>query len=154
MRLVLCSILAMIVAGPSATITPRVTVTAAGDVVAGPPPAAMPWVEILRRESACAGRPGMARTIAARLGAALAWDLADLPRHQIGASQPWGVFRSPPDFAAVAMPITPGDGGAIGACIARWNTIYPPYALTTTGDVDRTVRPENDPSEEPSCPGN
>jgi len=32
----------------------------------------------------------MVRTIAARLGAALAWDLADLPRHQIGAVAAWG----------------------------------------------------------------
>jgi hypothetical protein len=148
MRPVVRSILTMIVAGPFATITPPATVAAA------PPRAAMPWVEINRREIVRAGRPGMVRTIAARLGAAMAWDLADLPRHQIGATQPWGVFRSRPDFAATTLPLPPGDGGAIGACITRWNTLYPPYALTAMDDVDRPVRRENDPSEEPSCPGN
>lgn len=130
------------------------TTAAAATVTAAPGRAAMPWVEIHQREIARAGRPGMARMIAARLGAALAWDLADLPRHQIGASQPWGVFRSSPDFAATTGPPAPGDGGAIGACIARWNSLYPPYALATVDDVDRPVRQENDPSEEPSCPEN
>jgi len=118
-------------------------------VAAPTPHPAMPWVVIYRCEIVRAGRPGMVRTIAARLGAALAWDLADLPRHQIGASQPWGVFRSRPDFAATTLPLAPGDGGAIGACITRWNTLYPPYALTAMDDVDRPVRKENDPSEEP-----
>ena len=126
--------------------------------VAGPPPrAAMPWVEIHRREIVHAGREvGATRRLAARLGAALAWDLADLPGHQTGASQPWGVFRSPPSFPIVLVPapLAASGDGAIGALITRWNTLYPPYALEGMDDPERLGRREHDPSEEPSCPGN
>lgn len=124
---------------------------------ASPPRAAMPWVEIHRREIVCAGRDADVKwTMAARLGAALAWDLADLPGHQIGASQPWGVFRSSPSLSGgrARGPLAPGGGGTIGVLITRWNALYPPYALEGMNDLGRPGRQEHDPSEEPSCPGN
>ena len=118
--------------------------------------AAMPWVEIHRRESMTGGRGADARwRLAARLGAALAWDLADLPGHQTGASQPWGAFHSPPGYAAPPVRARPSDvGGAIGALITRWNTLYPPYAVEATDDLERSSRQHQDPSQEPSCRAN
>ncbi len=148
--------------GPPAPIAApaRAGLAAATTVVTQAPTAsrrvAMPWVAILHAESARIGRAPMAWTIAARLGAALAWDLADLPCHQTGASQPWGAFRSPPGYAAPCgrgAP-APGGGGAIGVLVTRWNMLYLPYALEGMDDLERPGRHEYDPSEEPSCPGN
>jgi hypothetical protein len=118
--------------------------------------AAMPWVERHRRESVCAGREvGVMRGLAARLGAALAWDLADLPAHQVGASQPWTRFDPSPSFPAAyaGRSVTPGGGGAIGALISHWNTVYPPYALAGMNDFERPAIPQHELNEEPSCPG-
>lgn len=124
-------------------------------VAPSPTRAAMPWVEIHRREIVRAGREVSAtRRMAVRLGAALAWDLADLPGHHTGASQPWGAYRASSSYPAVLARGPLPAGGAIGALIARWNTVYPPYAVEAIDDPERPCRQEHDPSEEPSCPGN
>lgn len=137
-------------------------------VLTGPPvPAttatirpAMPWVELHRRQIVSAGREASTGwKLAARVGAALAWDLADLPGHQTGATQPWGAYASPASYPAVPLcgPMTPVPGGEIGALITRWNVLYPPFALSSIDarDASRTSErsPRSDLSEEPSCPG-
>jgi hypothetical protein len=75
-------------------------------------------------------RRGLLR-VAARLGAALAWDLADLPRHQARFPEPIGGFDAGAGFAcgALSPPRAHGSEAAIDVLIRRWNTIYPPYAL-------------------------
>lgn len=96
------------------------------------------WLrEAARRSAYVAPRPPrrVAR-IAARLGAALAWELADLPRHQARFPEPVGGFDAGAGFASGALspPRADGSEAAIDVLIRRWNTIYPPYALEGTND--------------------
>ena len=137
------TMLAMLATAPA----PRLDASAVGSATlqtACPAAAAIravstiPWAERYRREIRQPG-PGRhsARQLAAGLGAALAWEAADLPRHQIPGILPRGDFEPGALFAA---PLWAGPGfagrpdGAIGAMIERWNSLYPPYALEGMGD--------------------
>ena len=74
--------------------------------------------------------------LAAGLGAALAWDLADPPRHQARLPEPVGGFTAGAAFkgGALAVSRTDGSRAAIDVLFDRWNTLYPPYALEGTND--------------------
>ena len=72
------------------------------------------------------------RRLAAGLGASLAWDLADLPRHHARWPESIGGFTPGAAFRAHVLKNATGEGGAIGALIHRWNTLYPPYAMEGT----------------------
>jgi hypothetical protein len=80
--------------------------------------------------------PRRATKLAAGLGAALAWDLADLPRHHARLPEPVGGFTAGAAFAGGALSTARGDGSesAIDVLIGRWNTLYPPYALEGMDD--------------------
>ena len=69
------------------------------------------------------------RRFAVSLGASLAWDLADLPRHQGRLPDPIGGFTPGAVFRAHVASDARVAGGALGALIVRWNTLYPAYAL-------------------------
>jgi hypothetical protein len=69
---------------------------------------------------------------AAGLGASLAWDLADLPRRHARWPDPIGSFTPGAALRAHVAQGATREGGAIGALIHRWNTLYPPYAMEGT----------------------
>jgi hypothetical protein len=75
---------------------------------------------------------GVLRFVAG-LGASLAWELADLPRHQARLPEPVGGFVPGAAFGVDPSRAAAAEGGAIGALIARWNELYPPYAVTGPG---------------------
>lgn len=77
---------------------------------------------------------GMMR-FAAGLGADLAWDLSDLPRRHARLPDPIGGFRPGAAFRAHLADRATREGGAIGALISCWNTLYPPYALAHDREV-------------------
>ena len=80
----------------------------------------------------------LAHRLLVGLGAALAWDAADLPRHQTPSMSPAGRFEPGALFNAgrfCGPALSEHPGGAIGASIDRWNALYPPFALE--GITDR-----------------
>jgi hypothetical protein len=89
------------------------------------------------RSAYAAPRPPrrMAR-LAAGVGAKLAWDLADPPRHHARLPEPVGGFTAGAAFSSGAMITARRESSetAIDALFDRWNMLYPPYALEGTND--------------------
>ena len=119
---------------------------------------AIPWAARYRSQLRRPGDRGHVRRMAVGIGAALAWELADLPRHRdplplmSGDSRPGALFAAPlmagPHLADV-------PGGAIGAMIARWNELYPPYALDMDEKLPSGVAAaETNQSRSGPCQGN
>ena len=92
----------------------------------------VPW-SVLERAGPASGCSARDRrwAMVASLGASLAWDLADLPRHQADGRSPLAGSR--PGALFVGSLAGAGGchapGGMLAALITRWNTLYPPYAL-------------------------
>jgi len=74
--------------------------------------------------------PRRVARLAAALGASLAWDLADLPRRSARLPEPiggWAAGGALQRFDTNGF--AEGQDDAIGALMARWNRLYPPYAF-------------------------
>ena len=103
------------------------------------PGSPIPWAERYRLElRRHTNDRSVLRRLAVGVGAALAWDAADLPRHRAPGVGPIGDFEPGALFSVPRFALPQGiyrPGGAIGALITRWDTLYPPYALTHDIDV-------------------
>lgn len=127
----------------------------AGTVRTGP---AIPWAARYRSELLRSHDRGTIERLAVGIGAALAWDLADLRRHRdplplvSGRSRPGPILGAP---LLAGRRQTDVPGGAIGAMIARWNDLYPPYALEMDEQLASGVAAtDTNQSRSGACPGN
>lgn len=93
-----------------------------------------PGIEQLRSESRTHGAAPRLARLAARVGATVAWGLADLPRRRVRLPAPIGGFVPGALFGTPLAENTTGQGDAIAARIARWNVLYQPYAFEGTPD--------------------
>jgi hypothetical protein len=75
----------------------------------------------------------------ANLGALLAWRVADLPRTRARWPEPIGAFHAGAAFQAGSLTRSAEPGGAIGALIRRWDTLYPPDALRLETEATRSA---------------
>ncbi|HKQ59481.1 MAG TPA: hypothetical protein VJY35_16575 [Candidatus Eisenbacteria bacterium] len=74
----------------------------------------------------------------ANLGALLAWRVADLPRTRARWPEPIGTLGAGAAFQGGSLTCAAEPGGAIGALIRRWDTLYPSDALNLERDVTPT----------------
>lgn len=103
------------------------------------PGSTIPWADRYRMELRRSRKDRSAlRQLAVGVGATLAWDAADLPRHRATGVGSIDEFRPGALFSVPLFGARQGSdraGGAIGALITRWDVLYPPYALALDFDV-------------------